>query len=160
MERVEAVPEVHPCESGVASLEVGEGEEGFEPLQAGDPVVMVHGPQEGWHITGAIRTWNTEDIVRLHYTVTVPAFDDATIVDQTYRFKLVPEDECGGTQPALTGFIVMDELTDDESIEPHELLAYETVVMRMHLTDDAGVELVETLEVQAVPDPQDLELDP
>lgn len=151
---------VHPCESGVPALELGEGEELFEALAPGDPVVMVHGPQEGWHITGAIRAWNTEDIVRLTYTVTVPAYDDATIVDQTYRFKLVPEGDCGGTQPALTGYIELDELTDDEKTEPHELLAYETVVMRMHLTDEAGVDLVETLELQAVPDPQDLEMDP
>lgn len=40
-----------------AVLEIGTGEQGFEPL--GDPpeVELVHGPQGGWHLTMAMRVW-------------------------------------------------------------------------------------------------------
>jgi hypothetical protein len=49
-------PDAHGPDAG-AVLEIGTGEEGFEPL--GDPpeVELVHGPQGGWHLTMAMRVW-------------------------------------------------------------------------------------------------------
>lgn len=155
-----AFVDADPCVSGRPTLALGEGEVLFEPLAPGDSVVMVHGPQEGWHITGAIRAWNTDSIVRLEYQVTVPDFDDAVIVDQNYRFKLVPEEGCSGYQPALTGYIELDEVTSDEKVRPYEILAYKDVVMHMHLTDDNGVDLEESLTLTAVPDEQDKGMEP
>ncbi len=157
-----------PCDNGTPSLAIGEGEEFFEALDEGDPVMMVHGVQDGWHITGAVRAWHTESVVRLAYTIEVPSYDDAVIVDQNYRFKMVDEAEgCARFHPALTGFISLFEITGDEgestgesSVKPYEILAYETLRMRMVLTDESGVALEETLEVTAVPDPQDVTAEP
>jgi len=146
-----------PCAGIEPSLEIGEGEEEFEPLEPGAPVVMVHGIQEGWHITGAIRAWQTEQVVRLKYQVDAINFG-VTIVDQSYRFALVPtEDGCGGTQPDLTGFISILEITEDKDVLPYEILAYEPLLMRMELDDDHGQVLSAELEVVAALDPQDMD---
>jgi len=146
-----------PCAGIVPALEIGEGEEEFELLEEGAPVVMVHGIQEGWHITGAIRAWQTEQVVRLNYQVEAINFG-VTIVDQSYRFALVPtEDGCGGTQPDLTGFISILEITDEHDVLPYEILAYEPLLMRMELDDDHGNVLSAELEVVAALDPQDMD---
>ena len=59
------------CAEEPMTLELGTGVREFELLTDGDPVVMVHGPQGGWHvdITGALT--NTGQEVGLFPTLTL-----------------------------------------------------------------------------------------
>ena len=47
------------CTDLSPSLLVGTGEREFETLAEGEEVVMVHGPQGGWHMLGSIQLSNT-----------------------------------------------------------------------------------------------------
>ena len=49
------IPDDLPAEVGEAWIEVGGGESDFVPLSEGDTVDIIHGPQGGYHITGAWR---------------------------------------------------------------------------------------------------------
>lgn len=43
------------CVGGDATLEVGTGADAFEPLTDGDDLVLVMGPQGGYHVWGSLR---------------------------------------------------------------------------------------------------------
>jgi hypothetical protein len=50
------------CEEG--SVAPGTGEESFEGLSDGDDLVLVHGPQGGWHVEAALQTSNLLSIIQ------------------------------------------------------------------------------------------------
>ena len=53
------------CWDRALQVEVGGGITAYVPLATGDGVVMVHGPQGGWHIDAGARVLNTHATVRL-----------------------------------------------------------------------------------------------
>ena len=47
------------CAIEEARIEIGTGSSEFVTLGEQEPVMMVHGPQGGWHMLGSIWVWNT-----------------------------------------------------------------------------------------------------
>ena len=74
------------CAEGEMTLELGTGVREFEPLTAGDPVVMVHGPQGGWHVdlTGALT--NTGQEVGLFPSLTLLRNDGVPLTNEASDF--------------------------------------------------------------------------
>ena len=95
------------CFSETATIELGGGELTFEPFSVPVPeVIMVHGPQGGWHILGSILTQNIRQIVELDFDI----FHLATgsqISDNTYRLAMVMEDECSGITLDCLGISIL-----------------------------------------------------
>jgi len=68
------------CEEG--SVAPGTGEESFEALSDGDDLVLVHGPQGGWHVEAGLQTSNLLSVIRFEArledaegrTLTTPTF--------------------------------------------------------------------------------------
>ena len=73
-------------------LEVGEGEHDFLTLERGDSVVVVHGPQGGWHITGAVRATGIGQIARIRYTIE-HIESGVFVTDYDYNVAMVMEDD-------------------------------------------------------------------
>ena len=157
------------CFSKTATIELGGGELTFEPFSVPVPeVIMVHGPQGGWHILGSILTQNIRQIVELDFDI----FHLATgsqISDNTYRLAMVMEDECSGYYPGLFGYINFAEHIDGENDTPPELFSDDRMEMVMRINDcssslqqsgtciksESWVEVRQ--EVIARPDPIDVE---
>ena len=148
------------CGSDRASIEIGTGSLDYEELSEGDPVMMVHGPQGGWHMLGAIRATNTTSIIRIAFEIR-DLNSDVYISDTDYHvmLKMDENEGCSGIYPAMFGLDV-SELVDGELDEPAELLSYAEVEMTMSIEDHsepspktASARLI----VTAIPDPQDVD---
>ncbi len=146
------------CTDGTPHLEVGTGEEGFEPLTTGQPVTMVHGPQGGWHILGSARVWNMEPIVDIQFRITA-VDQDVVVAENVYRVATVLESQCTGLFWGMYGYLDVHEMAEGEQDTPPELLAYEDLEMRMVITDRTGAEVESAIVVKGVPDPRDIEGD-
>ena len=144
------------CESGRPYVEIGTGEDGFEPLFAGDPVTMVHGPQGGWHVLGSVRIWNMGPIVDINFHVT-SVLREAVVAENNYRVATVAETDCTGLFWGMYGYLDVHEIAEGDLDTPPELLAYEDLEFRMTVKDTDGREKVSRLIVKGVPDPADLE---
>lgn len=152
------------CFADAPSIEVGTGADAFEPLDPGAPVVMVHGPQGGWHLLGSVRTHNMEDVVRIQFVVTVASSGEEVANNSLYVQTLPdPDDPCVGVYPGMYAYLVVDHLADGEADTPPELLAYETLVFTAVVSDASGAEpdpartVSASVEITATPDPVDLE---
>jgi hypothetical protein len=147
--------EIGPCDTNGARIEIGTGGASFETLGAGDPVMMVHGPQGGWHILGSIRTWNTTPIIRIAYDIR--AVDEDTYISQNeYHVMLAMDEECSGYYPGMYGYLDVSPLAAGGLNEPAELLSYSSVEMSMSIEDQDGQTSSDTILVTAIPDPQDV----
>lgn len=148
-----------PVECGdlTPSIEVGTGEDGFEPIEEGAPITMVHGPQGGWHMLGSVQTSHLGQIVEVHFTVEHLA-SGVVIADNTYRVATIyDEAACSGVYPGMYGYLSVGDLEDGELDTPPELLSYESVEFCMEATDQQGHSAQDCLVVTAVPDPMDVE---
>ena len=120
--------------------------------------MMVHGPQGGWHMLGAIRATNTTSIIqsplksRLEYGVFI------SDTDYHVMLKMDENEECTGIYPAMFGFLDVSELVDGDLDEPAELLSYAEVEMTMSIEDhtEPNPDGFGSLVVTAIPDPQDV----
>lgn len=66
--------EPETCEGTEPTITVGTGQYGYEALEDGDPVVVVNGPQGGWHVwTSAIVTASSSTLT-VHTTLEAPGF--------------------------------------------------------------------------------------
>lgn len=142
------------CFDQAPLLIIGTGESSWEPLEPGDPLVMVHGPQNGWHMLGSVWLENILPIVEIHYTIAVKD-GGALVSDNRYRVALVPVDDCVGFYPGMFGFLSTKGLEDGERDTPPELLSSEALILAMTATDLEGRTVSGSLEVLAVPDPVD-----
>ena len=138
-----------------AQVEVGTGEDGFELLQDGDPVTMVHGPQDGWHLLGSLQARYSTQVVRVHYTVESLDFG-VTVVDQSYRYAMIDEGDCTWIYPGMYGFMDVDSLKQGDQDTPPELLSYTSLLMKMDLEDEDGKLASDEVQVIATPDPADI----
>jgi hypothetical protein len=92
------------CGSGPPTLEVGTGASAFIPLQDGDPVTIINGPQGGSHIWGALRTCGLDPAnVTINYKVYV--IDSATQLSSTQFLIPLQADEGWWGTSGLTGFV-------------------------------------------------------
>ena len=146
-----------PCFASDPLVEVGTGERSFEELTQDDSVVMVHGPQGGWHMLGSMRATYMTEIVSAHFTIT--HLDTGVVVaDNTYRVATVYDPEqCQGFYPGMYGYLYVEELADGDLDTPPEVMPYADVEFCMEVTDQDDRVERDCRRVVAVPDPIDLE---
>lgn len=122
------------CTERTPDLFVGTGERVFEPLEVNEEVVMVHGPQGGWHMLGSIRLTNINPIVEIDFTIT--DIESGMIVSSNYyRVGLLMEDDCSGYYPGMYGYMNVQDLTIDDMNTPPELLGGHELRMEMRSND-------------------------
>ncbi len=137
--------------------EVGTGETTFEGLSEDEPVVMVHGPQGGWHMLGGVRIHNMEPIIDVHFTI-ADEITGTIVSDNNYRVAVVQDGECTGFYPGMYGYLEVSDLVTEGATRPPEVLGYKTVVMTMDVTDYGDRTASASVRVIAQPDPADLDL--
>jgi hypothetical protein len=134
-----------------------EGRPTWTPMDEGSEQVMVHGPQGGWHLLASADVHAMEQIVTLVYTVEWPARGDVELSRGSFRVMLVADESgCGGVYAGMLGVLDVSELVDGEANTPPELLAGETLRIRITATDGEGREAADTRSVIAALDPADL----
>jgi hypothetical protein len=143
------------CACDAPSAEIGGGAYAFEPLAPGDPLVMVHGPQGGWHVLASLRLRSTLDIVDVAYAIDVLP-DGPRVSDQAYRVQLVPDGACAGTYPGMYGYLDVSGLADGEADTPPELLGGRALRLTLAATDAEGRVATATLDGVAALDPIDV----
>ena len=122
------------CTDLAPSLIVGTGEREFETLDEGEEVVMVHGPQGGWHMLGSIQLFNTFPIVEIDFTITDIA-SGVIVSSNYYRVGLLMENDCDGYYPGMYGYINVQDLAEGDLDTPPELLGGHELVMEMRAND-------------------------
>jgi hypothetical protein len=134
---------------------VGVGEAAFALVDGATEVVMVHGPQGGWHIDMAFRIGHTLEQVLIHPKITVVSTDDviagAEDVTDVYAIALVMEDECQGEIWGIRAFI--DDI--EVSTEIIQSLEGETLRLSASITDLEGRQGAGEVFVVAALDPID-----
>jgi hypothetical protein len=144
------------CTDAEATLAIGDGEYTWAPLSAGQEVVMVHGPQGGWHVLASIWTENIATLVTIDYVITATDFEGYVVADDSYRVAMVTDDDCGGFYPGIYGYLEVEELASGEVDTPPEVLAYSNLRLSMTVTDSDGRVATDMLAVVASPDPMDV----
>ena len=147
------------CRCEQASLEIGTGEDLFEPLAEGADLMMVNGPQGGWHLLTAIQPLNTRDVVSVNAQVFHDATDTPVTTELVYRVQLVKDaaEPCVGGFPNMYLYLEPSEMDGGAGGTPPELLSCETLRIEMTLTDTGGRVLQAVKRVRAVPDPRNVE---
>lgn len=144
------------CACAPSTLRIGTGPLPFEPMQDGQDVVMVHGPQGGWHVLAGLRATHVQPIVRIHYTIDALVSDPpARVSDTRYRVMLVSEETCSGDYPDLFGYLDVRGLSDGQQDTPPELLDGATLRLTMTVEDDVGNTASTVVDTHAVLDPLD-----
>ncbi len=145
------------CFSEAPTVEVGTGERDFESLDEGEGVMMVHGPQGGWHMLGSMQATHMTEIVAAHFVIT--HLDSGVVVaDNTYRVATVyDEDNCQGYYPGMYGYLYVEALADGDRDTPPELMAYDEMQFCMTVSDQDEREESDCRTVVALPDPVDVE---
>jgi hypothetical protein len=123
-----------PCYTQKPSLMIGTGEQVFEEFNSDDEVVMVHGPQGGWHMLGSIRVMNTAPVVEIDFTIT-DVESGVEVSNNHYRVGLLLEDDCSGYYPGMYGYLNVQELAGDDGGTPPQLLGNHKVRMYMQTND-------------------------
>jgi hypothetical protein len=155
------------CYSKSPELQIGTGEYTWESLEENDPVMMVHGPQGGWHMLGSILVKNSNQIVEVSFKIFTE--NDVLISDNNYRVAMIMEEECQGYYPGMFGYLNVSPLENGELDTPPELLENANVRFEMTTNDcsqnmnDRGECSREgrwsqsSLEVSTQLDPQDID---
>jgi hypothetical protein len=152
---------VAACSSGPLELEVGNGDVSHIQLSPGDPVMMVNGPQQGWHIDVSGYLSGISELVQIETTVTVA--DDAQVIggsDQLpVRTALVgwSEGDCAGSFYGVRVFVDGLESQAPDAICPYAGVPLEvTVTVSDLMNPTRWVE--STIEVIGMLDPRDVEV--
>ena len=148
-------PDPEACIQPTLDVQVGTGSMSYTPLNDGDPVTLVHGPQGGWHILGAAYMTNFDPVVNIHYTVVVEA-TGAVVADNNYRVQMKADGDCAGFYPGMYGYLDVREIVDGEADTPPELLGGEQLRLTMDVTDLVGRAGTDSLLVVGELDPHDL----
>ena len=85
------------CFANEAAIDVGTGATAFEPLAEGDPVVMVHGPQGGWHllVVSAQHDRGGPDPFRGRRE------ESSCRADNSLYVQTLPDGDCAGVYPGM-----------------------------------------------------------
>ena len=109
------------CEDPEPGIEVGTGEREFEPLEDGDDILIIQGPQGGFHVLGSFLVTGVEagdtdnlfdpDNPTMHFTVR----EEGDRVDVSNPFIQGLDDGPGRGEHQVTGrFVFLDIEADDE----------------------------------------------
>jgi hypothetical protein len=123
----DAGPDDVAADAGEPLLEIGTGRDGFVALHDGDELELIHGPQGGYHLWGAVRARNLAPAeLTIDYAVTLDG-PPATEVSKTpYKLTLVKRG-AGYEWSGLIGYV------------PDPQAAYgRRVTLSMTATDTAG----------------------
>lgn len=134
------------CSSGEAAVDLGTGDDSFEPLEDGDPVNVINGPQGGQHVVGSVHTFNMTSVATVQLTIQ-RAEDDSYVSDQTYRLQFLEEDaeQCEWTYLGLFAYLGFVSLAEDDAD-----FLWKDAIMRIEVTDDNG--RTATDEIVVVPE--------
>lgn len=89
----------HACDAPLR-IELGTGETAYAPLVEGQEVVMVHGPQGGWHVDVAARVHHVGQYVAVTPALHLVAHQEQIAGDQQAEYLELPdwtEEGCAGT---------------------------------------------------------------
>jgi hypothetical protein len=129
----------------------------FTSLSEGDPVVMVHGPQGGWHVECGVRFEGLGTPIDLHWWIddlgTGVRVSESWLTVQPWS---VADDPCAGDFTGMYGFLDVDELAEGELDSPPELLVGAELSIALEATGTEGSATAEVV-VLAEPDPADVE---
>lgn len=141
------VPDACP---GDPAIEIGSGDREFVTIADNDQLPLIHGPQGGNHILGALRVWNMNPIVLIHYTIT--RIDNGYLFsDNTYRLEMVPEAECQYYYINIYGYIgFAGEGTGSQDIVLDVM--WHNALMQMEVEDLEGNVLVDERVIVPVPE--------
>lgn len=138
-------PPEDACTEQAPSVVLGTAEPVFEPLEEGDPVRLVHGPQGGWHVLFAARAEHTTSEVTLRLTVDDRA-TDVPVSELTYEVNLFPDGECAGLYAGMVAIVDVDEL-DSDAATPAEALGGRELLVRLEVEDAMGRTAVDEVAV-------------
>jgi len=148
------------CFDSPASVIVGTGEDTWAYLPEDAPLTMVHGPQGGWHILGSAWVEGSEEVVDLHFVVSVvDELDDdgeeVVVGENRYTIRLLPAVDCVGYYPGMFVYLNISELVDGDQDTPPELLGGRSLRLWMAMEDAEGRWAEDEQIVTAALDPQD-----
>lgn len=148
-------PTVEPvCSCEEAALTIGDGQDLFTPLVAGQEVTIVHGPQGGWHVLASVQVANTSPFVILKYKVhTLPELTQVS--NNLYNVQLPLWTDCTGQLSDIFGYLEVSSLAVGELNTPPELLVGRQLRISMTLTDINGRGATSTMDVVGKLDPMD-----
>ena len=149
--QVGVIADVCRCEEPIA--EIGTGIEVYEDI-VDDTLVMVHGPQGGWHLPAALRVHNTRNVISIVARVTDVQTGIQVTEDLTYRVQVVQDDTCIGSYPNMFLYLWAEDL-DPEATEA-EAISCREVDIEMCVEDSGGRSFCETRRVFVEPDPVDV----
>jgi len=144
------------CATLPASVIVGGGASEYEPLSAGDPATLVHGPQGGWHVLASGRIANTLNVVAITYTIHLLP-EGTPLSWNQYRVQLVPFDPCTGDYAGMYGYLDVTALADGEADTPPELLEGRELELTLQVADSEGREASSSITVVGQLDPADVD---
>lgn len=144
----DVVPDYDPA------VEIGTGEDVFEPVADGGTVYVVFGPQGGYHLLGSLRAQGIVpgDTDRLdeptNPVTTFRVFRDGAPIDTglTYQQGLDPVPGEPGIYSMIGRFLILD-ITDDAELDGVEL------EMEVEVTDADGVVVTDRRRVVGEPHP-------
>ena len=142
-----------PCGVDAPWAQLMRGDDPDVELVDGEGIVMVHGPQGGWHVEFGIRAKDPDPWVLFDVTVDAP---QGRIVDNHYDLKLAAHDGCNGWRTELFGFIGIRDIAEYEGQTPPDLLTGEELHMRLSMTTSLG-SVTDEVTLIAEPDPRDVE---
>ena len=123
-----------PCWLQKPQVSIGTGEYVWEAIDELDPVVMVHGPQGGWHMLGSVQVINTQPIIEVDFTITEES-TGMVVSSNHYRVAMIMEEECSGYYPGMYGYLNVIDLEVGDLDTPPELLADKIVTFEMSIND-------------------------
>jgi len=147
----------HVCHTDPLALQVGTGIVMFEPLTQGAEVIIVHGPQGGWHIDIGGEVGGTTDLIEISSVITRNSTGVVIAGDQQPSRIALPgwsSETCLGAFYGITTYVDDDPATDQAYICGME---GETLTIELTVTDLSfpAKSVTETLEVTMALDPID-----
>ncbi len=142
------------CAAEEASVSVGGGDTTYEPLSDGDPAMIVHGPQGGWHLLASARVRNTLNRVTITYTAKVLP-EETPISWNQYGVQLQEQGSCTGDYPGMYAYLDVSDLAEGEADTPPELLEGKEIQLRLQVEDEDGRAAEASVTVIGALDPAD-----
>ena len=144
--------------AGAPAVELGTGELQFVPLDPGQEIEVIRGPQGGYHLLASVRTHDVdpgdpdnlaaENNPEVQFSVVVDGVD--ITLTGAYRQGLDAVEAEGGWTHEMVGRFCILDIPDDD------VLADQSINFSVTLTDAEGRELHDSRELIAVPHPLNL----
>jgi len=145
------------CTDLPSAVELGTGESAHVPASEGDEVVMVHGPQGGWHV------WLSFGLVNLGPDVVLDVtLEDLTrgevMAELSYSLHVGEPTACRVELSGLFGFLPYDDPNTPESESPPDWRVCDRARICASVSDAEGEpprRAEGCVEVVLIPDPAD-----